>query len=535
MPSWSQIKTGLGYFLTFGLIVCTFFAVQSKSYENEPSAEGRLSQYYGQQAIAMLGPGDDGLPYPGDVYPGDWPPLYPGDEKWDGQYNNAIRPYPADVQALATDGQVVFAGGEYLPIYPYDTSFSLGRWQDNQWSRIAAGSNGLVEGKVYAIAAQGSNLYAGGFLTQAGSIAISNVARWDGAQWNAMGGGVYMSAGGGDVAAIAVSGSDVYVGGWFDRAGTLTASNIARWDGAAWHALGIGVNSDVKAIAVDGNNVYVGGAFTTAGGITVNHIARWDGSQWHAMGSGTSGTVNAIAVQGQNVYIGGQFIYASNQVANLIARWDGSSWQPLGNGLGSYIAVHSIRTAPEGVYAAGLFRPVFGQYSAYNIALWNGSNWTNLGSGIQEGWVNDVLPLDNRLFAGGQFWLAGNNYSDGFAIWNRQAETAVLDIGESPVAPGSTIYLYGKYFTPYQVVELAVNDKILASNLVADVDGKVYIRLLTQPDNADGVYTFTLNSATQTTSGTFTLQTGAELYTAPYTGWNFTYPPYTVNLPAVRR
>jgi hypothetical protein len=291
----------------------------------------------------------------------------------------------------------------------------------------------------------------------------------------------------------------------------------------------------MKAIAVDGNNVYVGGAFTTAGGITVNHIARWDGNTWHAMGSGTSGTVNAIAVQGQNVYIGGQFIYASNQVVNLIARWDGSTWQPLGSGLGSYSSIQTIKAASEGIYAAGLFHPVTGQYTAFNIALWNGSSWSNLGSGIQNGWVNDVLPLDNRMFTGGQFTQAGNNWSDGFAIWNRQAEAVVLDIGEAPVAPGSTIYLYGKFFVPYQTVELAINGKILTSNLTADGDGKVYIRLLTKPENEDGVYTFTLTSATQNTSGSFTLEQGAEPYSAPYTGWNFTYPPYTVDLPAIRR
>ncbi len=532
MLSWPRIKTALGYLFTFALIVCTFIAVQSQSDENEPSAEGRLSQYYGPQAVALLNTGGGGLPYPGDVYPGDWPPLYPGDEKWDGQYSGNRR-YPADVQALATDGQVIFAGGENLPVYPYEPSFPLARWQNNQWSQVADGTNGLMQGKVYAVATQGSTLYAGGSISLAGAVAVKNVARWNGTQWNAMAGGVYMNAGEGDVAAIAVNGTDVYVGGWFDRAGGQVVSNIARWDGAAWHPLGSGLDRDVKAIAVKDGIVYVGGAFTNAGGITVNHIARWDGANWSAMGGGTNEMVNTIAIQGSDVYIGGDFSSASDAYVRSIARWDGSRWQAMGSGLPG--SVQTIKATSEGIYAAGYFHPVIGQYTAFNIALWNGSSWANLGSGVQIGPVNDAVPLDNRLFTGGKFSLAGNNWSDGFAIWNHQAETVVLGSGDSPVAPGSTIYLYGMFFPPLQPVELRVNGDVLDSNLVSDADGKIYIRLLTNPNNDDGVYRFTLTSPTHTSSGTFTLQQNAQLFTTGFAGRDFTYPAFTVMLPVVRR
>ena len=70
------------------------------------------------------------------------------------------------------------------------------------------------------------------------------------------------------VYAIAVSGADVYVGGSFFSAGSVSgADRIARWDGAQWHALGGGINSGaVYAIAISGADVYVGGRFTDAGG-----------------------------------------------------------------------------------------------------------------------------------------------------------------------------------------------------------------------------------------------------------------------------
>ena len=69
---------------------------------------------------------------------------------------------------------------------------------------------------------------------------------------------------------------------------------IARWDGANWSALGNGLNNTVMSLATfddlsgSGTELYVGGYFTTTGGsaaIPAVHIARWNGA-WSAVGSG---------------------------------------------------------------------------------------------------------------------------------------------------------------------------------------------------------------------------------------------------------
>ena len=68
------------------------------------------------------------------------------------------------------------------------------------------------------------------------------------------------------VNALAVSGSDLYVGGWFSQTGDGTLTNlgyIARYDTTAntWHALPRqGLDSGVYALAVVGSDLYVGGA-----------------------------------------------------------------------------------------------------------------------------------------------------------------------------------------------------------------------------------------------------------------------------------
>jgi hypothetical protein len=107
----------------------------------------------------------------------------------------------------------------------------------------------------------------------------------------------------GIVYAIAVSGNDIYVGGYFTTAGGVVANNIAKWDGSNWSALGNGVDGGINTIVVNGSDIYVGGWFTTVGGMSANHIAKWDGSSWSALGMGSM-VVSNIAVEG-HIYVGG--------------------------------------------------------------------------------------------------------------------------------------------------------------------------------------------------------------------------------------
>jgi len=82
------------------------------------------------------------------------------------------------------------------------------------------------------------------------------------------------------VFALAVSGSDLYVGRRFTTAGNAAANYIAKWNGSRWSTLGSGLSGDptfgtyVWALGVSGSDLYVGGAFTTAGGKVSANIAR---------------------------------------------------------------------------------------------------------------------------------------------------------------------------------------------------------------------------------------------------------------------
>src|SRR5262245_41187669 len=170
-------------------------------------------------------------------------------------------------------------------------------------------------------------------MTAGGSVA-NYMVKWDGNSWSGLGSGMNRI-----VNALAVSGSDLYAGGYFTTAGGNPANCIAKWNGTNWSALGSGITDIngnapyVNAMAISGSNVDAGGFFTTAGGNAANKIARWDGNSWSALGSGVNDDVLALAVSGNDLYAGGQFTGAGGSAARYIARWNGSSWSALGSGM----------------------------------------------------------------------------------------------------------------------------------------------------------------------------------------------------------
>jgi hypothetical protein len=130
----------------------------------------------------------------------------------------------------------------------------------------------------------------------------------------------------GNIFATVLDGAgNLYVGGRFTIIGTVPATNIAKWDGTAWSALGEGVMGEVYALAVAGTDLYVGGSFTNAGGVSANRIAKWDGSVWSALGSGIIGSslsasVAALAPFGADLYAGGDFMMAGGKVSTYLAK-----------------------------------------------------------------------------------------------------------------------------------------------------------------------------------------------------------------------
>jgi len=275
---------------------------------------------------------------------------------------------------------------------------------------------GVTGGAVFAIAISGSNVYVGGSFNTAGDSSANYIAKWDGTTWSTLGLGMN-----GFVTALAVAGNgDLYAGGNFTTAGGVSANRVARWDGSTWSPVGSGTNGPVWDLKISGTDVYAGGEFTTAGGGSASKIARWNGSSWSPLGSGMNDRVNAIALSGNgDLYVGGRFTTAGGVSANKIAKWNGSGWSALGSGLTSGIQsqVNTIVISGSTVYAGGFFT-LAGGLPANNIAMWDGSSWSPLGSGIVGAVDALAISEGGTLYVGGDFISAGGYAANNITAWN---------------------------------------------------------------------------------------------------------------------
>jgi hypothetical protein len=173
--------------------------------------------------------------------------------------------------------------------------------------------------------------------------------------------------------AVAVRGHELWVGGKFSAVGSQSASNVAMYDGSAWHVLKNGVEGEVYAVAVTArNDTYVGGLIYSAGGVAVQNVARWDGVNWVSLvdevcvrtGStlcGVDGVVNALVTVGEYVYAAGSFMRAGAKPAENVAVYFSGEWSSLGGGVqgGSVYAMNVVSlNVGACIYFAGDFRTV---------------------------------------------------------------------------------------------------------------------------------------------------------------------------------
>lgn len=304
---------------------------------------------------------------------------------------------------------------------------SIAWWDGADWAALGGGvQQNTLPGQVFAIATHGTNTYVAGVFNRAGSVDALNIARWNGSAWFPLGSGI---GGFGAVVRALTIGPDgsLYAGGFFTTVGGNAVTHLARWDGANWAAAGTvtanGGQAEVRALATLGNDIYVGGAFNNIGGISTTGIGRWNGSAWSAVGGGMDNTVLALATASGELYAGGYFTTAGGAPAKRIARWNGATWSALGDGIGTAATNFVSALAVDGtqVYAGGLFTTLGDGSPASHIATWNGDAWATLGSGTSAGSPPVVYGLatgGGRLYVAGVFGRAGGKPANAFAVWN---------------------------------------------------------------------------------------------------------------------
>lgn len=330
------------------------------------------------------------------------------------------------VMAFSEYGGRLIVGGDYLPEDGW-APFVRG-WNGSTWTALGSGVNGYVG----ALCTIGTDLYVGGSFNRAGGSPASFVARWDGSAWSAVGAGVD-----GPISGMTVYGGDLIVAGSFTHAGGVsTPTHAARWDGSNWHAMGTtGSWSQTICLEVVGGVLYAG---TTTG------PRRWNGSEWVSFGPAFNGPVYSLASYNGALIATGNFYQIGSASIYFIASWDGASWSPLGPGLSWFGS--SLCVFGGDLIVAGSF----GSPSPY-VARWDGTSWHAMGSGVNAySWA--VRQWDDALYVGGEFDQAGGNSSWHIARWMPSAagvespalvgDGTIQIILPNPYTTGETIRVY---------------------------------------------------------------------------------------------
>lgn len=281
----------------------------------------------------------------------------------------------------------------------------------------------IVYGNINAMLLIDSMLYLGGRFDSLGYVDAGNLARINlnkgevDTTWTA---GLY-SKDYEPVSTLTADENYLYIGGNFDSINHQLCKNLGRVqlaDGKLDKSWMPGPDRRVKALLLDADTLYVGGYFEMIGGYARNKVARLDKNKgwvhpgWTA--SSRRGEVNVVFVIGEYLYAGGDFD----------RYYNGSEWQNLPH-------TNLQRIEKAGGIRDSLWRP------AFNCEIVNMGNVGGelLAGGPRE---NDFNVRDSTLFS----------------------TMAVFDTQSGKIKTNFNGQLYG-----YLLHLSAANNKILASGI----------------------------------------------------------------------
>ncbi len=372
--------------------------------------------------------------------------------KWDGKTWSAVGVGTnSQVKHMTVlddgSGPALYAGGMFTDAGGVEALY-VARWDGLEWSPVGGGTDAWVSALAVfdAGSGQGPALYATGPFDFAGGVYVQSIARWDGQEWTAVGGGLFGLPWTLEVFEDMNGGSALFVGGSLHRAGMIDVEGLAKWDGAHWLPAGRGLVSKDYPLAAtfttveEGSDIesglYVGGSFFTAGGVWTPRVARWNEGEWSAVGEGIGGTFGIVRAStlfddgsgsGPALYAGGLWFESDGPELQRTAKWDGKTWSELGSGVDDEVFAMTVYDDGLGsgplLHVAGDFLTAGGE-PASRIATWNGTEWTPLAGGGTNEFIASLTVWDDgsgdgpALYVGGFFTMAGGVDATFIAKWD---------------------------------------------------------------------------------------------------------------------
>jgi hypothetical protein len=413
------------------------------------------------------------------------------------------------VDALAVSGSTVYAGGEFTSVGLSShrslaaIDLTTGAVEPGFKTQIMYFSN---LGTVDAIAADASAVYIGGRFSGIQPVAGCNCPPGylqdepNFAKLDPSTGGVLPSfapaGANGDVHALALSGSTIYVGGQFGQLAGQSRSNLGAVDTSTGSATSFsptltGASVLALALATSGSTLYVGGSFglPLPGGGSRADLVAFDtgtGNLLTAFDPQVDSTVWSLAPSGSALYVGGDFTTVGGQPRGRGAAVGATSGAVLGFDARADDRLYSLQVSGSKVYAGGAFLNIGGQ-ARQRLAELDATSGDAAGfDPAPHGQVRTLQVFGSKLYAGGEFDYLRVGGGGGFAAF-----------GDDISAPSITIP------TPAEGARYRPGQTVLASYSCGDADGVGDVATCSGPvasgaaidTTAGGPHTFTVDAS----------------------------------------
>ena len=197
--------------------------------------------------------------------------------KWDGSKWTVLK------DITCGKGQMVFSENFIYVVSECKESKSPGivRYSiiENRWEIVSAFQSPSIGAlkfhRISSLLITGKAIYVSGFIGATDGISI---LKFENDKWTLL--GTLKIGGTWTVKSMAFYNNNLYIAGIFTGISDVVPFlyNIAKWDGSNWSALGGGLSGSGEAIFPINNSLIVLGDFTAAGGISSKCIAAWNES-----------------------------------------------------------------------------------------------------------------------------------------------------------------------------------------------------------------------------------------------------------------
>lgn len=237
-----------------------------------------------------------------------------------------------NITSVCQWGDNLIAGGSQTEFTGIARTRGIASFDGTDWSSIDSSFNeSVVRVKVID-----DTLYASGGFTLSGGTSVVRIAKIaSGGEWRGFGTGLSNEA-----YDFIKYRNELYIIGNFATANGVTVNSLAKWNGTTWVAFGTGLKTSAGGVglgfslAVYDGYLYGGGQFDSVAGVACSNLFKYDGTTFTAVGTSiTRGSQSSVAVIDMQVdsthnhlWIVGQFSKFNGKTAYCGVIYNGANF-----------------------------------------------------------------------------------------------------------------------------------------------------------------------------------------------------------------